>query len=246
MIGSVVASPFVYARVEPHIRITMDVSQTTKPIQVIANNGTEVFSVDVDGTISPQQGIPVSDNLQVIDEGTTALLYTQTAELTESFSIPSFDFDAMTELALWRIDFSSSDDEVGTGQPITQIPSVTISDGHHSGFVKSDTGATVEVRIAWKTTTFPDYLEVLGTIEKPFTGFADDIYAGQHQDSDTGIRDTTMCDRDAGDLDPCFIRIAWGNTDVSKTGLPVQGKIKDYKFYLSIILPNGATLTRVT
>jgi len=52
-IGLVAASPTIYAIVEPHITINMDPGQTTKPLVINDNTGTEVFSVDVDGTISP-------------------------------------------------------------------------------------------------------------------------------------------------------------------------------------------------
>lgn len=54
-IGLVAASPTIYAIVEPHITITMDPGQTTKPFVINDDAGTEVFSVDVDGTISPSK-----------------------------------------------------------------------------------------------------------------------------------------------------------------------------------------------
>ena len=49
-IGLVAASPAIYAIVEPHITITMDPGQTTKPFQIKDDLGTEVFSVNPDGT----------------------------------------------------------------------------------------------------------------------------------------------------------------------------------------------------
>ena len=49
-IGLVAASPTIYAIVEPHITINMDPGQTTKPFVINDDTGTEVFSVDVDGT----------------------------------------------------------------------------------------------------------------------------------------------------------------------------------------------------
>ena len=48
-IGLVAFSPTIYAIVEPHITITMDPGQTTKPFVINDNVGSEVFSVDVDG-----------------------------------------------------------------------------------------------------------------------------------------------------------------------------------------------------
>ena len=53
ILGVLVSSPTIYAIVEPHITITMDPGQTTKPLVINDDTGTEVFSVDVDGTISP-------------------------------------------------------------------------------------------------------------------------------------------------------------------------------------------------
>ena len=55
-IGIGAASPTIYAIVEPHITINMDPGQTTKPFQINDNLGTEIFSVDTDGTIFPSDG----------------------------------------------------------------------------------------------------------------------------------------------------------------------------------------------
>ena len=52
-IGLVAASPTIYAIVEPHITIDMDPGQTTKPFVINDDTGSEVFSIDVDGTITP-------------------------------------------------------------------------------------------------------------------------------------------------------------------------------------------------
>jgi len=52
VVASIIASPFVYAAVEPHITINMELGQTTKPFVINDDTGTEVFSVDVDGTIT--------------------------------------------------------------------------------------------------------------------------------------------------------------------------------------------------
>ena len=53
IISGVVLSPEIWAIVEPHITITMDPGQTTKPFVINDDSGSEVFSVDVDGTINP-------------------------------------------------------------------------------------------------------------------------------------------------------------------------------------------------
>lgn len=53
IISGVILSPEIWAIVEPHITITMEPGQTTKPFVINDDSGTEVFSVDVDGTITP-------------------------------------------------------------------------------------------------------------------------------------------------------------------------------------------------
>ena len=50
IIGLVASSPTIYAIVEPHITINMDPGQTTKPFQINDDLGSEVFSVNPDGT----------------------------------------------------------------------------------------------------------------------------------------------------------------------------------------------------
>jgi len=51
-IGLVVASPTIYAIVEPHITINMDPGQTTKPFQINDDAGKEIFSINPDSTFS--------------------------------------------------------------------------------------------------------------------------------------------------------------------------------------------------
>ncbi len=80
IISGVILSPEIWAIVEPHITITMEPGQTTKPLQIKDSSGTEVFSVDTDGTIFPSQGgggvtqdiilgTPDVANFKVIDTG---------------------------------------------------------------------------------------------------------------------------------------------------------------------------------
>jgi len=51
-IGLVAASPTIYAIVEPHITINMEPGQTTKPFVINDDQGTEVFSINPDGSFS--------------------------------------------------------------------------------------------------------------------------------------------------------------------------------------------------
>ena len=69
-------TPTIYAIVEPHITINMDPGQTTKPLQIKNSGGTEVFSVDVDGTLFPNiVGGDLTNNLPTV-------FHTQTGEIS--------------------------------------------------------------------------------------------------------------------------------------------------------------------
>ncbi len=67
-VALVITIPMAYSAVEPSIIINMESGQTTKPLQVKDSGGSEVFSVDVDGTVFPDQSTPLSDNLQLISD----------------------------------------------------------------------------------------------------------------------------------------------------------------------------------
>jgi len=86
-IGLIAFSPTIYAIVEPHITINMDPGQTTKPFVIndTATN-TEVFSVDVDGSIK-------SANVVILHfEQTGVIPIPQNQSLTN-----------LKELAVWQV-----------------------------------------------------------------------------------------------------------------------------------------------
>lgn len=67
----------VMAIVEPHITINMDLGQTTKPFVINDNTGMEIFSVDTDGTIFPNQNsgtFVVAKTMPQLMTGTTFVL----------------------------------------------------------------------------------------------------------------------------------------------------------------------------
>ena len=66
IISGVVLSPEIWAMIEPHITITMDPGQTTKPFQILDNLGDEVFSVDVDGTVFPSTSFSLTAGTEEI------------------------------------------------------------------------------------------------------------------------------------------------------------------------------------
>lgn len=63
----------VMALVEPHITITMEPGQTTKPFQIKDDQGTDVFAVDVDGTItgSTSEMLVSSDTITTVSANKT-------------------------------------------------------------------------------------------------------------------------------------------------------------------------------
>ena len=52
IISLVASSPTIYALVEPHITINMEPAQTTKPFEIKDDLGSEVFSINPDGSLS--------------------------------------------------------------------------------------------------------------------------------------------------------------------------------------------------
>jgi len=117
IISGVVLSPEIWAMIEPHITITMDPEQTTKPFQILDNFGDEVFSVDVDGTIFPPPPAP-------IDFGTEIVILDQSAKDGQSqepnngaFDPFGYAFDLPTSANLWKItavEIKTGDDVSGT------------------------------------------------------------------------------------------------------------------------------------
>ena len=69
IIGLVASSPTIYAIVEPHITINMDPGQTTKPFVINDDTATEVFSIDVDGTITGPTAKTVANGVFNVPRG---------------------------------------------------------------------------------------------------------------------------------------------------------------------------------
>jgi len=55
IISAVAFSPSIWAIIEPHITITMDPGQTTKPFTIIDDSSTDVFSIGTDGSVNDLQ-----------------------------------------------------------------------------------------------------------------------------------------------------------------------------------------------
>lgn len=234
MIVAVVGIPLVYGIVEPHIKITMDALQSTKPLQIVDSSDTEVFSVDTDGTIFPPQlNWQDEQRLNDINVGKEVLYFEQQAESSASFSVVGGNFDQFTTLAEWRIDFSTTAQDTSFGV----LPWVQLNDGILTSFTRVDDISQGNVILQYKNAQCPSWCNIL------FTG--DDTanqWAG-NMDTDFG---GSICFRDDfNELDTCTLKLGWGNGD--QTGVnPTQVQIKEVKLYAELILPSGATLTRVT
>jgi len=149
--GTVIAlfafTPTIYALVEPHITINMDPGQTTKPFVINDDLGTEVFSIDVDGVISPPQA---TDDLK----GIQVLSFEQGPEIETS----NLGINNAVELAKWRIDFV-------TPPPLGENPAIRVIDAYVSVQLKTtNTQANSQFGFATSTddTAWSKYVIRLG------------------------------------------------------------------------------------
>jgi hypothetical protein len=60
IIGAIMSTPVIFAAVEPHIILTMDLGQTTDPFTIENNTGTDVFTVSSKGEANNVLGISLS------------------------------------------------------------------------------------------------------------------------------------------------------------------------------------------
>ncbi len=225
-VALVIAIPTVFALVEPSIIINMEPSQTTKPIQLKDNLGTEVFSVDVNGTIFPEQ---VSTNLRDFDGGVKIIVFNQISEV--AFATDNLgDFNTWNVFATWRIDYNSlSDDDSGVGTfpfPVMD-PDKTII----SGFLKSSNGivdATVAIRDSFDGSTWSN---IVG-IQRDNT-----VFIAQQASASS----SSVCERTSLAQDECFISIRLG-TD---TATAITATVKDLEVYMQLVMPSQTTLTRI-
>lgn len=262
LIISIVSSPLVYAVVEPHIKITMGESQTTKPFQIVNNLDQEVFSVGADGTIFPELELPttitsfttilpevtVREDRSRIDMNRIAISIHVVGEITKDTTgdvpnISGFDTGAYADqihFATWRIDFASFDECPtcnGNSSPRSQ-PLVA----HYTweSNTKSDNGATRSDGITlwiWSDD------EPLKNVWRIYGGDNDPVYESDHLGT---FFETDMCNLDRGQItganDSCFIDFSWG---VGSNGADTTIYMKNSFVYYDIILPEGATITKV-
>lgn len=66
IIASIIMVPFIYAAVEPHILLTMDAAQTTKPFVINNSTNDEVFSIDTDGSMNGRHHLTYTSGLTPI------------------------------------------------------------------------------------------------------------------------------------------------------------------------------------
>jgi len=141
VLGMLSFSEEVRAIVEPHITINMEPSQTTKPFVINDDTGTEVFSVDVDGTITPA-GTTTGSN------GLTSFEFFQKSPVT-FFG----DRDNPFVFAKWRLTWNLS----GGTPKITLIKNLDIVSGEIRGLGIDGSGAaaTGDLGVSQITVTDP-------------------------------------------------------------------------------------------
>jgi len=86
ILGLIASGPTIYAIVEPHITIIMEPGQITKPLQISDDQGTEVFSINPDGSFT-------AGNIVVMH-------FEQKGIITMPLGFRS---PALKELAVWKI-----------------------------------------------------------------------------------------------------------------------------------------------
>jgi len=225
-VASVIAIPIVYGAIEPSIIINMDPSQTTKPLQIKDNLGTEVFSVDTDGTIFPATGGLGNSSLSsgVSFSNMYELSFEQVAQETQIFNASGRD--NFLQLAKWRIDFNGIKNEKSpTSNPdVKNIGSILTS-----SLKSSDSTVRMELLVSFDDfVTVPETIMSLQNIGLIFN----------HDSEDSSGR---ICFGRSNFTDPCFIALAWGTTNVA-TG---NGTFRDLRSDIIIIVPQGASVTQI-
>jgi len=211
----------------------MDGAQTTKPIQIVDSQNNEVFSIDTDGTIFPAPpSFSLQQTLVDMNNGKRVLFY-ETASESASVSVTSSsNIDQYEVLAEWEIDFTTTEMDSTAGF----LPYVQVSSGALSGFTKVDDLSFGTIKFAYNTNA--NGWSVLLNIgdDVPNTWVAQiGVTTG-----------ASMCFRaDLVPIDSCTLKLVYGNSDQAGVN-PTFLEIKEVKLYMEIILPYGATLTRVT
>jgi hypothetical protein len=98
IIASVIAAPFVYAAVEPHIILVMDAGQTTNPFTIQNNTNYDILTIDTKGGINNVINIAVSTSeANVYSVGTSN-------DLTDPIIVASWNFDKSNlEVSAYRM-----------------------------------------------------------------------------------------------------------------------------------------------
>ncbi len=256
-VASVILIPIAYGLVEPSIIINMEPSQTTKPLQIKDNLGTEVFSVDVDGTIFPQPS-----GQGVVANSLTGNLILLSVVNPNEFSIgqtPSGDSADFVQLHTWKIDYNRQINIVTGGVPtgLFHLPNVFPMYAEIGGLIKSDNvGDIYTISVfhnARDNTDASEWNQVID--DDPISGFEllietnsltfvtkQQRLGGAFNDQSTGAVMKNFCGNNINSTNPCFISIRAGSSS-SPSG--TNGTVDQFNFQMLILLPDGATITKV-
>ncbi len=238
MIAVVISIPLVYAIVEPHIKITMDGAQTTKPFLIVDSQNNEVFSIDTDGTLFPDPTADIILN-QASPDYKYYVEYTHEDVIIYGTGSDNGDYNNWLVLAEYRIDFNSLTENEGSGDTSTTYPApIFIGGSFLNGFVKSSSGTfDAEISVRWTRDGGATWF-TLSSISRD--GF---FYSAMHQLWKFGDADE-FCTRDRTSNPPeqneCIISIRQGTF---YTGT-ISTHTKDVRVYAEILLPAQTTMTQ--
>lgn len=209
-------SPTIYAIVEPHIIINMDANQTTSPLQIKDTVGNDVFEVESDGQL----------------KGHYFLNFEIGPETTQTITLQGID--NYQELAKWRFDFTTDDNEFGSSNIGVQM-----WHGYMTGLMRSSEnsfGAGIETRgeVVFAesdngSTGWNDFMRIL---------HSDQLYSHVERFN----FGNTLCDDRPNVSDPCFVGVLWGGDNNNNGTL----FLKNFELTVEMDLPQGATITRVS
>ena len=209
----------------------MEPTQTQKPIIVKDNLGAEVFSVDTDGTIfpAPPTGEPLNATLTNIANNVEVMTHEIIAEqvsIGDDAGYGNFD-----HFAKWRFDFNSQDIEAGG-----ELPRVEVMFATASGFLKASSGS-YEILMLESLDNEATYDIV--SVNRVLLSGDETTYEGEHFQEPHNSNSNYCADRIFGNS--CFIALGHGEF----FGGGGTMAVKDYKLHVEVILPSGATMTKV-
>ena len=195
----VISIPLAYSATEPSIIINMIFGQSEKPLIIKDNLGTEIFSVDTDGTLFPTVGSPpLTPDEELIELRTELMFYeSRPIQIHTLTCNPCSDDTDFIGLAEWVITWDQAIDEDGNEFQ------VLITDLHIASSMKSS-GGTIRYGIYESEDSGTTFSSISLLVTSSV------IFRNNDSDSDS----LNICDTRAFG-ETCIIRVQFGSTIVA-------------------------------